>query len=254
MTVYNQDLVSIITPLYNTERLLPFTIESVLDQSYGNWEMIIVDDCSTDRSFEVAREYAEKDQRIKLYQQSANSGPAACRILATQYAQGKYIAFLDSDDLWHVHKLSKQIEFMKINNAVFSYSSYQKINNKGDIGENIIHCKPKVNYKQLLDSNVIGCLTAMYDASEIGKQELIDTDYDDYVLWLSILKQGHLAYGLDEVLAYYRTGNVSISSNKLKAMSYQWNIYRNIENLSFLKSVHHFLIYAYKGFVKLRTK
>lgn len=253
-SVNNQELVSIITPLFNAEQFLPATIKSVIDQSYTNWEMIIVDDCSTDSSLDVAKGFSEKDQRIRIFQQPVNNGPAACRNLASAKANGRYIAFLDSDDLWDPEKLSKQIEFMKSTSAVFSYTSYKKVNNKGAIGKNTIRCKPRVNYSQLLNSNIIGCLTVMYDTKEISKRNFVDTDHEDYVLWLSILKEGYLAYGLDDALAYYRTGNVSISSNKLKAMGFQWNIYRNIEHLSLFGSAYHFLRYAYNGLVKLGTK
>lgn len=248
----DQELVSIITPLFNTERLLPLAIQSVLDQSYTNWEMIIIDDCSTDGSPEIAANYSNKDPRIKFFQQSVNSGPAACRNVATEHAQGRYVAFLDSDDMWSPEKLSRQIAFMQRTKAVLSYTSYKKINNDGDISQHTIHAKPNLTYKQLLNSNEIGSLTAVYDSKEIGKQPLIDIDHEDYVLWLSILKKGYTAYGLDEVLAYYRIGNASISSNKLKAMGFQWNIYRNIENLSLIRSLYHFMFYAYRGYKKFR--
>lgn len=246
-----QELVSIITPLYNAEKFIEETIGSVLNQTYKNWEMIIVDDCSTDRSPAIVDSYAKKDSRVRLIKLEENSGAAIARNTAIQHAQGRYIAFLDSDDLWTPDKLEEQIAFMKGKDIALSFTSYIKMDEDG-IEKGQVHVPKQVSYSQLLKSNVIGCLTAIYDVKKIGKVTLPNIrKRQDHALWLKILKEHtQYAYGLNKPLARYRLREDSISSNKLQAASYQWKLYRDIERLDILKSIYYFIHYAYFGYKK----
>ncbi|TYB96326.1 MAG: glycosyltransferase family 2 protein [Kosmotoga sp.] len=245
-----KELVSIITPLYNSKKFIADTLESVINQSYTNWEMLIVDDCSTDNGAKIVKKYSQNDNRIKYFKQNINKGPAKTRNKAIKLANGRYIAFLDSDDLWKKNKLKKQLEYMKNNDFAFTFTRYQKINENGE-KKGHISVPKKVNYKELLKHNVIGCLTAMYDIRAIGKVYMPDIlRRQDYGLWLRILKKVKYAYGLDENLAYYRVRKNTVSSNKIKAAQYQWKIYRSVENLNLLKSMYYFSHYAIKGIIK----
>jgi glycosyltransferase involved in cell wall biosynthesis len=231
-------LASIITPLYNTKDFISDTIQSVLSQTYKDWELVIIDDCSTDGSYKLAKEF-EKDHRIKVYKLPQNSGPAIARNKGIELAKGSYIAFLDSDDMWLPQKLERQIRFMEENNYIFSYTYYQLINDEGDETGKTISPPLKINYKDLLKTCYIGCLTAVYNAEKIGKvyMPIIDKR-QDYGLWLKILRKGVTAYGLPESLALYRVHSKSISSNKFNLVKYNWKLFRKHENLSLMKSFY----------------
>ncbi len=245
-------LVSIITPLYNSEKFLPYTIESVINQTYKNWELLIVDDMSTDNSLQIAMQYAQCDSRIKVIQLKENSGPAIARNVAIEAAKGKYIAFLDSDDLWLPTKLENQLKFMNDKNISFSYTAYKKIDEDGTY-RGIIWVPERITYNKLLDTNVIGCLTAIYDAEKLGKIYMPNiAKRQDYALWLKILKKEKQAFGINVPLAVYRVRKGSVSSNKFKAAFYQWKIYREIEQISVFKSMYHFVKYVYYGFMKYK--
>lgn len=247
----NSPLVSIITPSYNSAHFIRQAIESVQSQTYVNWEMIVVDDCSSDITVAVVEEYIRKDQRIRLILLSKNSDAAIARNTAIEAAKGQYIAFIDSDDIWLPEKLKRQIGFMQEKNVVFSFTAYKKMDEEGNINENVINVPETVTYSELLNSCVIGCLTAVYDAAQLGKIYLPNiVKRQDYALWLKILKRIDRAYGINEALAVYRVRKKSLSGNKLKAASYQWKVYRNVENLSFFKSLRHFMNYAYRGYIK----
>ncbi|MDG5786702.1 glycosyltransferase family 2 protein [Evansella sp. AB-P1] len=242
----NKPLISIITPAYNSERFIRDTVESVLRQTFTNWEMIIVDDYSSDQTIEIIKEYMEQDERIKLIQLERNSGPAVARNTAMEHARGRYFAFLDSDDQWLPEKLEKQLTFMEENDIAFSYTNYIKINERGEEVCSVGNIPPKVNYHQLLKENVIGCLTVMLDTEKTGKVKMVNIrSRQDYVLWLSICKKGHTAYCLQEVLSVYRVVENSLSSNKIKMAKQNWKVYREIEKLSLLKSTWYFLFYVY---------
>jgi glycosyltransferase involved in cell wall biosynthesis len=236
-----KDLISIITPLYNSEEFISETIKSVLDQSYKNWEMIIIDDCSNDNGVNIVNSYQEKNDNIKLVQLSKNSGAAVARNEGIKLAKGRYIAFLDSDDLWHPEKLKKQISFMEKNDYGFTYTNYQKMTESGDLTDVIVESPSKLDYKKALHTNYIGCLTAIYDTEKLGKLYMPEIrKRQDYGLWLKILKQVN-GYGLDENLAYYRGRYNSVSANKFKLIKYNWRLYREIENLSVLRSSYYIL-------------
>jgi teichuronic acid biosynthesis glycosyltransferase TuaG len=242
-------LVSIIVPSYNSAEYISDTIESVLNQSYNHWEMIIVDDGSSDHTLKVIQKFVKKDIRIKLFINENNSGPAISRNRAIKESKGRFIAFLDSDDLWLPDKLSLQIDFMIKNNFFFSYSYYSQINEKGNFIKNIDFLPKKVSYYSTMKSNKIGCLTAVYDIDFFGKVYMENLkNRQDYTLWLKLLKKVDFAYCVPVVLAKYRVRDNSISSSKLKLINYHWIIYRHIEKKSFFKSLYYISNYI---FIKL---
>ena len=229
------------TPVHNAEAFIAGCIGSVLSQTYENWEHILVDDCSTDKSAEIVKEYANKDNRIKLIHLEVNSGAGVARNKAIEAASGDYIAFLDSDDLWAVNKLERQLRFMQDNNYYFTFSSYDTINEDGVNISRIAKAKMRVTYKSALYKNPIGCLTVIYDVKYFGKQYMpAIRKRQDYALWLKLLKKAD-AYGINEILATYRLRNNSISSNKFGLLKYEWKIYREVEGLSFVKSLFYIL-------------
>lgn len=245
-------MVSIITPCYNSANFLADTIESVLAQTYSDWEMLIVDDCSTDGSYEIAESYAKKDSRIKLLRTEKSSGsPVRPRNIAIENAKGRYIAFLDSDDLWLPGKLEAQMKiFAEHDDTAIAFSYYEKISETGERSERVIVSPSKVTYRQLLKGNVIGCLTGMYDTDKVGKIALEYRGHEDCVMWLSILRKGFCARNTNDVQALYRVRNGSVSANKLKALTWQWQIYRDSEKLGLISSMYNFAFYAIKAVVK----
>ncbi|WP_370477441.1 glycosyltransferase family 2 protein [Tamlana flava] len=237
---HNAPLVSVITACYNSEKHISEAINSVLNQTYQNWEMLLVDDCSSDNTIFVIEKFQKKDARIKLFQLTKNSGAGITRNKAIKEAQGRFIAFLDSDDRWLPQKLERQIDFMLKNEYRLSHTAYEIIENSGKSTNKIINPKAVLNYQDMLYSNKIGCLTAIFDQSKLGKVYLpIIRKRQDYGLWLKILKTGARAYSLPEVLAQYRKTENSISQNKLKLMKWNWKLFREVEHLSILKSMYY---------------
>jgi len=248
-------LVSIITPSYNAEKLIVDTIESVIAQTYIEWEMIVIDDNSTDKSVQIVKKYMKKDSRIQLIELDIQHGPAKARNKGIELAKGRYISFLDSDDTWVPHKLERQLSFMKEYDLSFTYASYFLMNENGKkIGSFVI---PKeITYHSMLKTCSVGCLTAIYDTKKIGKQYMQAENLrkgEDYVLWLNILKRIKSTKGIIEPLAYYRLQTTSLSSNKLNAVKAQWHVYREFEKLNIFKSIYYLVNYAYYGFFKYRS-
>jgi len=205
------NLVSIITPSYKSEKFISQTIKSVLAQTYQNWEMIIVDDVSPDNSNEIIEEYSKKDSRIKLIKLEQNSGPAVARNRAIEEASGRYIAFLDADDLWMPQKLEKQLAFMSEHNVAFTYSSYHLMGEEGnDLGS--FMTKESISYEGMLRTCSVGCLTAIYDTEKLGKVYMpLIRKRQDYGLWLKILREIETTKGMLEPLATYRILKNSVS-------------------------------------------
>ncbi len=248
------DLVSIITPCYNSAKYIAATIESVINQTYGNWEMIIIDDDSIDNTTQIINQYIEKDRRIKLIKLSKNRGTAIARNIGIETAKGRYIAFLDSDDLWLPEKLEKQILFIKENKLPLTFSSYFLIDsNENIIG--IIKVKNKITYKNLLKkSSFIPTLTGVYDVSYFGKVYMENfKKAEDYTFWIKIMEKVKIAYGIKEPLAKYRVYPKSRSFNKFEAAKQQWLIYRNFLKFNMLKSSYYFMHYAFNG-IKVWSK
>ncbi|MFW0713404.1 glycosyltransferase family 2 protein [Aliarcobacter butzleri] len=235
-----KDLVSIITPSYKSERFISQTIESVLSQTYQDLEMIIVDDVSPDNSNKIIEEYCKKDNRIKLIRLEKNSGPAIARNRAIEEAKGRYIAFLDADDLWKPEKLEKQIRFMEEKNCALSCSAYETMSEEGVLQNKFITIPLKISYKDLLKSNHIGCLTAIYDTQKVGKIYMpLINKRQDYGLWLKILRKIDFAYGINEPLATYRLMSNSVSSNKISLFKYHYKLFREFENIGKIKTLYY---------------
>lgn len=235
-----KNLVSIITPLFNAAKYISGTIDSVLAQSYQNWELIIIDDCSTDNGLEIAKSYALQENRIKVLQNDSNIGSGASRNKGIEIAQGTFIAFLDSDDQWTENKLTEQIGFMEKNNIAFSFAYYQHIDESGRIIKKMDKFPAKVSYKDTLKSNKIGCLTAMYNVKTLGKIYMPSIRRrQDYALWLRILKKAKYGYCVSKVLGSYTIRKGSISSNKIKLIKYNWIVLRKLEQQPFIKSLYY---------------
>ncbi len=236
-------------PAYNAATYLPAAIQSVLDQSYDKWELVVVDDASTDASLQVALEFAEKDSRIRVFPQTENGGVTAARNKALEMAGGDYIAFLDADDLWDPEKLSKQVDYMTTNNSLICYCAYRRINEEGKI---VGRVRPPVSvtYSDMLKSNFIGNLTGIYNAKILGKQYLEHFGHEDYVAWLALIKVAGEAFSVNEELASYRVYRGSTSSNKLRTISWQWRIYRESQALGWIKSAWLIACYGVYAILK----
>jgi glycosyltransferase involved in cell wall biosynthesis len=230
---------SIITPIYNAESFLEETLKSILDQTYSKWECILVNDNSTDGSLKIAEKYTKFDLRFNIINLAKSSGAAKARNVGIEAAKGRFITFLDSDDVWLPEKLNYQITFMKAKNIAFSFSSYYFLTEGGETTDLVIAPK-KVSYKRLLRGNVIACLTAMYDTKKLGKVYMPDIlKRQDFGLWLKITKLGVLAHGIEKPLAKYRLRTGSISHAKFNTMLYTWDLYRAIEKLPVYLSLYY---------------
>jgi len=244
-------LVSIITPSYNSSKFIKDCVASVFSQTYKNWEMIIVDDCSKDNSKEIISELSIKDNRIKPIFLKKNVGAAEARNTAIRQAKGKYVAFLDSDDLWNPKKLEKQLSFMNENEIAFSYTTYQFMSEGGEDLSNIISAPEKMTYHSYLKNTIIGCLTVIIDREKSGEFEMPNIrSSHDMALWLLIMKRGFSAYGLDENLARYRIVSTSNTASKWHAAKDVWQVYRQVEKLSFIYSAWCFFGYAFNALKK----
>lgn len=223
--------VSIVMPMYNSAAFVRRSIDSVLRQTYADFELLIVDDRSTDDSAEIVAGYAEDDSRIRLIRQQRNGGVAAARNAAIAAASGKYIAFLDSDDWWHPKKLELQVATMRDRRALISYSAYQRVAEDGKL-LSLVTPPSEIGYRTMLRSNHLGNLTGMYDRA-LGDQWFRKIGHEDYVFWLSLIKKAKQGVRVDhsEPLAYYLVRNQSLSANKLRAARWQWQIYRTVEQI-----------------------
>lgn len=244
-------LISVITPSYNGEKFIEDTINSVLAQTYEKWEMIIVDDCSTDQTRNILDEYQKKDSRIHTIYLKENLGAAGARNTALRQAKGKYIAFLDGDDVWYPTKLEKQLAFMEERDLAFSFTQYDLMDEHGEKMGSTVTIPESIDYKGLLKNTIIGCLTVMINKEKTGYFEMPDIrTRQDFALWLAILKKGFTAYGLQETLSTYRIVPGSISSNKIKAAKKTWYVYRHVEKLNLLNSSWCFVNYAFQAVKK----
>ncbi len=247
-----EPLVSIITPAFNAERYIVETINSVINQTYKNWELIIVDDKSSDQTVAIIKKIAKKDNRIKLIEHLHNSGPAIARNTALSFSKGDYIAFLDSDDLWLKNKLENQIKIMLENKYCFTYTSYKRISFDGSVIGHQIVIPDSLSYHKLLKNTAIATSTVIINKNIIGDFTMKNTYYDDFACWLEILKKGCSAIGINQDLVRYRVVNNSVSRDKLHSAKMVWRAYREIERLGILYSVWCFLNYSINAFMKYR--
>ena len=246
-----QELLSIVTPVYNAENYILETIQMVLKQTYQNWELLLVNDASTDRSSQVIEDYLEKnpDSRIHLIQQEHNSGAAAARNRGIAEAKGRYLAYLDADDIWLPEKMEKELAFMEEKQAAFVCCSYEFGDENAKGTGRIVHVLPELTYRKALSRTIIFTTTVVFDLTKLTKQKIYMplVKSEDTASWWSILRQGYTAYGLDEVLAIYRRPKKSLSSNKFEAMKRIWNLYRRQEHLNVFQSAWYFCFWAWRA-------
>ena len=240
-----EPLVSVVMPAYKCERYISKAIESVIQQTYTNWELIVINDDSPDSSEAIAQEYAKKNSRIRVIHQIPNAGCAEARNMGISHANGKYIAFIDSDDEWVATKLEKQIQLLKIQKAQIAYTSYDFIDENNTSIKKPFIVAAQTNYKKMLGRNELGCSTVIVEANLLQKYRFEKAYYhEDYVLWMKLLKIPVKAVGATEVLTHYRVISSSRSYDKKKAAKHRWIIYRKALHLSFYASVCAFIKYA----------
>ncbi len=247
-------MISIIVPVYNAEAFIRQTVEMVQAQTYINWELILVDDCSKDNSCKIIEDYLEEnpDERIRLIKKEKNEGAALSRNRGIREAKGRYIAFLDADDVWLAHKLQTQMEFMKKEDAGFVFSAYEFGDEEAVGTGKIVHVPDRLSYKKALSRTVIFTTTVLLDTEKISRDFIYmpNVPSEDSATWWQILRAGHVARGIDEVLAIYRRPGKSLSSNKLKAIQRIWYLYREVEKLPLLTSCIAFVGWAYRATVR----
>ncbi|HET8963069.1 MAG TPA: glycosyltransferase family 2 protein [Chitinophagales bacterium] len=237
--------VSVITPVYNAAKSITKTVKSVLHQTLQSFEIILINDASTDNSLEIITALAQSHAQISIINLQQNGGPGIARNAGIKRAKGKYIAFLDADDTWHPEKLEKQLDFMEANNYLLTYTWYETLQSKTN-NRKIILAPASVTYKQLLKNNTIGNLTAIYNAETLGKVYMPELRLrQDWGLWLTILKTGITGYCLPEILATYHTSGNSLSANKWKVAKYNWQILRNYQQLSLFASIWYFIHFLF---------
>lgn len=240
-----EPLVSIIVPVFNAEKYLPETINTVLNQTYNNWELILINDRSTDNSASIAKPFL-KDKRIHWVDSQKNFGPAISRNKGIELAKGRFIAFLDADDLWRKNKLKKQVSFMLDKDCAFSFTSYEFADESGKPTGKKVIVPPSITYKQALKNTTISTPTVMLDLEKLSKNDIKmpNVPSEDTATWWKILKKTPRAYGIQEILFYYRRHDNSLSANKVEAVKRIWNLYRNVEKLNLVQSGYNFCGYA----------
>ena len=243
--------VSIVMPAYNAESTIKKSIESVLSQTYEDWELIIVDDSSTDKTVDLIKAYVAKDERITLVTSNVNNGVVKSRNAAIKKAGGRYIAFLDSDDYWTDDKLSLQVQILINTSACCTHSSYYRFTSEGV--ESMVECLPRVTRQDMLSSNKIGNLTGVYDVHKVGKKFQKEVGHEDYLMWLDVLNEG-FSIGVKKPLAYYRVSSLSLSSNKVKAAYWHYLILKNEVGLSGFQLIKSFATYFSNSMIKRLKK
>ncbi|MCD7863937.1 MAG: glycosyltransferase [Lachnospiraceae bacterium] len=245
------DLVSIIIPVHNVRSYIIQTIESVRAQSYTNWELILTEDCSTDGTRELLRQYLEElqDDRIRVIWLDENVGAAAARNLAVEISQGRFIAYLDADDLWGRDKLLHQLRFMRETGAAFCFTNYEFADENGKGTGKVVHVPETLTYNRALRNTTIFTSTVMLDTEQIGRNKIRMPDIrsEDTALWWQLLRAGYTAYGFRETLVLYRRPAKSLSSNKLSAVKRIWDLYRKAEKLGVLYSCYNFFFWAFRA-------
>lgn len=240
-------MISIITPCYNSEKYIREMIESVISQTFTNWELLITDDCSTDNTVSIIYEYIKKDKRIKLFSTSKNSGhPSEPRNISLSNANGDYVAFLDSDDIWLPNKLEEQYNFIKEKNANLICSYCHIIKENGEFTNRILKTKNNSSYFDMLRRYELISPTIFCTKSVAKMLNFPNCEKEDYIAWLEITKKGINILSTQTINALYRENKNSRSGNKIKMIKIQWRIYRNIENINFIRSITLLVIYIYK--------
>ncbi len=246
-------LVSVIMPAHNAAKTIKYSIESVMAQSFTNWELLVIDDCSTDETVQIVYEVSKNDSRVKLLHTDKSVGkPFHPRNVGIRSATGRFISFLDSDDVWLPTKLEHQIPLFDDEKVAIGFSYYEKFSSRQENSKKcrVIKSPAIVSFKSALYGNPIGNLTGMYDTQKVGKIFYEDAGHEDYIMWLTILKKKFLAKNTNTVEARYRITEESVSSNKRKAAKWTWDIYRKTLRFDILKSLFCYTIYIIKGILK----
>lgn len=251
-----KDLVSIIIPMHNSSKHIAKTIESIEKQTYKNYEAIFIDDFSTDDSVNIVEKCSEKNPKIKIIKLESHKGVSEARNAGVRIAKGQFLTFLDSDDIWLKEKLEKQIKFIKQNNYGFVYCNFKYMSDDGTLVSEEIKAGEITDYNRGLQDIRILTITMMIDLTKIPKElcYMPNVMNEDVATWWKILKNGHIAYGQDEVLAYYRQTTNSRSSKKYITAYYRWKLYREHEKLSFCKSLYCFTKYAINAIKKRNVR
>lgn len=248
---YENKTVSIIIPIYNSEKYIGETIESVLNQSYEDIEIIVVDDCSTDNSKEIAKSYTEKYKNVVYFSQEKNEGVAVARNKGMLIAKGRYIAFLDSDDVWKPDKLSKQLELMDKKNAKICFTAIQMIDESGEIIKDICDVRDVVDYKFILKNTMIATSSVIIDRKLVGEFSMtLRRSGQDYSTWLKLMRDGSKAYGINEPLVKYRVRKNSLSSNKIKSIVQVFDIQTKDEGINLFSAIINVVFFILHGFKK----
>lgn len=244
-------MVSIIVPVYNVKKYIVETVECVRCQTYDNWELLLIDDCSNDGTAQKLDEYLKRtdDGRIKVTHLSENIGAAKARNFGVEQASGRYIAYLDADDLWEPQKVERELAFMKEKDAAFAFTGYEFADEGGNGMGRIVHVPETLNYRQALKNTTIFTTTVMFDTDKIPKAllQMPQVKSEDTALWWKVLRNGYIAHGLDENLVRYRRIGRSLSSNKLKAIRRIWYLYRKVEGLGLFESAWNFCFWAMRA-------
>lgn len=252
MNMHDEHLVSIITPAYRVEKIVHETMDSVISQTYQNWEMLVADDCSPDGTASVVAAYSKADPRVRLIRCKTNAGPAAARNAALAEARGRWVAFLDSDDLWLPEKLEETIRHAVANQSALTFTGFRRISHDGKNVGVYVSAPSLLNYRMLLGNTAIATSTVLVDRNMVGNISMKKVYYDDFVCWLEILKQGFVAHGLNKDLARYRVVANSVSRNKRRSAFEVWKTYIHIEKLGLIRSTSFFLSYAFNAIKKYR--
>ena len=243
----SQELVSIIMPTYKCGRFIAESIKSVQAQTYKNWELLLINDCSKDKSKKIAKKYLS--DKVKWIDMPTNSGAASARNKGIELSSGDYICFLDADDLWEKEKLEKQVNFMKEKSSGFSFTGYEFADENGKPTGTKVKIPTTINYQQALKNTTIWTSTVMLDMQKLSKEDIYMpiVKSEDTACWWKILKKVESADGLNEILSYYRRSSGTLSSNKIEAIKRIWNLYRNVEHLGLIKSCYCFIGYAFNA-------
>lgn len=248
------EMVSVVVPVYHAENYMEETMNCVRAQTYPDWELLLVVDGPEDPTVEVIQKYLERtgEKRIHVFIQEKNQGAALARNRGVSEAKGRYIAYLDADDLWKPDKLEKEVNFMRNKNAAFAFTGYEFADENGKGTGKVVRVPEKLTYKEALKNTTIFTTTVMFDTKKIDKAmlEMPNMKSEDTALWWKVLRKGYIAYGLDENLVYYRRPSVSLSSNKIIAIQRIWNLYRQAEKLSIPYSCYNFCFWAVRAVIR----
>lgn len=244
------ETVSVIVPVYNAQRCIADTIMSVINQTYNNWELWLVDDGSSDESVAIMKQY--ESDKIHVVANEQGKGAADARNYGVKCALGRYIAYLDADDLWSTDKLEKQLDFMRTNDAAFSFTGYEFADENGVGTGTIVKVPARMNYKAAIKNTTIFTSTVIFDLAKLSKEDIYMPKVvsEDSATWWKVLKKGYCAYGLDEALTLYRRMGKSLSSNKLEAIRRIWYLYRKVEHLNILYSAYCFCFWAVRAVLR----